>query len=255
MEIVSQSLLALACGDAYGSYFEMSGLMGNVFDIESLPEKPVKKIITDDTKMATILLKHYKKYKGIKESILIDSYRKWAIEDGKIDGIGIHTYKVLVQRNPYKNSQGNGALMRVIPFGIQLIKDGYSFENAVKLMNQDSALTHSNSTIFMANRLSLDIAINGINALEKPIYENILSILNLGNTAWVIHTLYIVIQTLKQDFSFIDSFKHIVSYGGDTDTNCAIYAAIRGANEDIRDSINVLDFLSIDIIQELNIRT
>ncbi|MBT5934607.1 MAG: hypothetical protein HOG88_04590 [Sulfurimonas sp.] len=48
--------------------------------------------------------------------------------------------------------------MRVIPFGVELVKDGYSFEAAVSLMNQDSAITHKNETIFMANRLALDIA-------------------------------------------------------------------------------------------------
>lgn len=28
----NNSLLALACGDSYGAYFEMAGLMGDVFD-------------------------------------------------------------------------------------------------------------------------------------------------------------------------------------------------------------------------------
>jgi len=247
----NKSLLALACGDSYGAYFEMAGLRGDVFDIESLPSTPVNKRITDDTKMAIILLAHYKKYKEIKPAILIESYREWASKDGQLDGIGIHTYKVLVKKSINKDSQGNGALMRVIPFRIELIKDGYSFEDAVKLMNEESALTHSNGTIFIANQLSLDIAINGIEVLSKSIYKDILAKLKIGDTAWVIHSLYLVIETLKQNLSFVEGFKYIVSYGGDTDTNCAIYGAIRGANEDINDELNILDFLSTDVITQL----
>lgn len=39
----NKSLLALACGDSYGAYFEMAGLTGDVFDIESLPNTPINK--------------------------------------------------------------------------------------------------------------------------------------------------------------------------------------------------------------------
>jgi len=223
---INQSLLALACGDSYGSYFEMMGLQGAKFDIDKLPNKSVEVNITDDTKMATILLKHYIKHKIIHVEKLSDEYRVWARTDGREDGIGIHTYDVLIKNEKNKNSQGNGALMRNIPFGCELIKDGYSFEEAVSLMNQESAITHENETIFMSNRLALDLAINGLNALEKNEYKDILSQLKYGNTAWVIYSLHIVIETLKKDYSFIDGFKYIVSLGGDTDTNCAIYGAI-----------------------------
>lgn len=247
----NKSLLSLACGDSYGSYFEMAGLMGDVFDIESLPKVPVAKRITDDTKMAIILLEHYREHKTIEPKILVENYRKWAIKDGQSDGIGMHTYKVLVQNSTYKDSQGNGALMRVIPFGIKLINDGYSFEDAVKLMNKDSALTHLNETIFMANRLSLDIAMNGLEVLYKPAYKDILSKLKIGDTAWVIHTLYLVIEALKQNLSFVEGFKYIVSYGGDTDTNCAIYGAIRGFHEDIEDEIDIKDFLPLTAINKV----
>ncbi len=146
----------------------------------------------------------------------------------------------------YKDSQGNGALMRVIPFGVELINDGYSFEEAVELMNQDSVLTHSNSTIFMVKRLSLDITINSIEILKKPIYIDTLSKLKIGDTAWVIHTLYLVTEALKKNLSFVEGFKYIVSYGGDTDTNCAIYGAIRGCNEDIEDEVNIGNFLPLN---------
>ena len=67
------------------------------------------------------------------------------------------------------------------------------------------------------------------------------------------NSLYIVIETLKMKLSFVEGFKYIVSNGGDTDINCAIYGAIRGANEDITSSINISDFLSAGIIEKLDI--
>ena len=33
------------------------------------------------------------------------------------------------------------------------------------------------------------------------------------------------------ELSILEGFKELVSRGGDTDTNCAIYGAIRGYNE------------------------
>lgn len=250
--MINKSLLALACGDSYGSYFEMMGLQGVTFDIDKLPNKPVEVKITDDTKMANILLKHYQEYKKIKNNILLKRYRHWAMGEGKTDGIGLHTKQVLVDKKEDKDSQGNGALMRNIPFACQLIKDGYSFENAVSLMNKESALTHSNETIFICNKLSLDLAINGIDILDKSEYIDILLQLKYGDTAWVIYSLFIVIETLKKGFTFLEGFKYIVSLGGDTDTNCAIYGAIKGFREDIDKSLNISDFLITSIIKDLN---
>jgi len=249
--LVNQSLLSLACGDSYGSYFEMMGLLGTKFNLEKLPNKSVAPVITDDTKMATILLKHYAKHKTIYFEKLTEEYRVWARIEGKKDGIGIHTHAVLIKNKKNKDSQGNGALMRNIPFGCELIKDGFSFDDAVSLMNQESAITHKNETIFTCNKLALDLAINGIDILDKPDYIDILKKLKYGYTAWVIHSLYIVIEALKKECSFIDGFKYIVSVGGDTDTNCAIYGAIKGYKENIGNSLNVLDFLTKDMMKRL----
>ena len=239
----NNSLLALASGDSYGSFYEMKGLYGERFDITSLPDKPNYPNITDDTKMATILLKHYQKYKTLNVDILTKEYKMWARDDGDNDGIGLHTKDILLNNKLDKNSQGNGALMRNIPFGVELIKDGYSFDKAVAMMNTDSSITHKNTTIFMCNRLALDLAINSLSVLEKLEYKPLLLKLHYGYTAWVIHSLYIVIETLKKKANFLNGFKYIVSQGGDTDTNCAIYGAILGANKDITKELDLSLFI------------
>ena len=235
----SNSLIALTCGDSYGSFYEMGGLYGERFNIKSLPDKPNYPNITDDTKMARILLKHYKKHKSLKVDLLTKEYIVWARDDGDKDGIGLHTKDVLINKAKNKDSQGNGALMRNIPFGIELINDGYSFEEALKLMNIESSITHKNSTIFMANRLALDLALNGLEVLEKVQYKSLLSKLHYGYTAWVIHSLFIVIEALKVEDNFLAGFKFIVSKGGDTDTNSAIFGAILGAKKDITKELDV----------------
>ena len=244
----SNSLLALACGDSYGSHYEYEGLCGCKFKISSLPDKPKFPNITDDTKMAIILYRHYKKYSVLKVDVLTKEYIKWAKKEGDRDGIGIHTKDVLVYSKTNKDSQGNGALMRNIPFGIALIEDGYSFEEAVKMMNYDSTITHKNETIFLANRLALDLAINGIKVLKKDKYKSILDNLKFGQTAWVVYSLFIVIAALKKKRKFLTGFKYITSMGGDTDTNCAIYGAILGCRKDISKELSVNDFIAHNIL-------
>ena len=154
---------------------------------------------------------------------------------------------IIVYGKKDKDSQGNGALMRNIPFGIALINDGVSFEKAVSLMNKDSAITHENQTIFLANKLALDLAINGLAVLEKNEYTMLLEKVCFGQTAWVIYTLHIVIEALKYKREFLTGFKYITSFGGDTDTNCAIYGVVLGYNKNITQELNIREFINIDM--------
>jgi len=251
MSKAKNALLILACGDAYGNVYEMEGLMGAKFDKATLPNEAKIKNYTDDTKMAMILWLHYSEYDTIVEDILFKAYAKWAREDGYADGIGIHTAGVLLKGKSDKSSQGNGVLMRVLPFGLRLIEEGMAFENAVALVNRDAALTHDNDVIRMSNRFCLDIAVNGMSILEKPEYQALLSTLRQGHSAWVIYTLYDVLEVLKMDLSILDGFKELVSRGGDTDTSCAIYGAIRGYREEFE--LNLDDYL--DKASQMILRT
>ena len=241
MSKAKNALLTLACGDAYGNAYEMDGLFGEKFDKESLPDQAKIKNYTDDTKMAMILWLHYSNYRTIKEDKLFEAYVNWAENDGVADGIGIHTAAVLLRGETNKSSQGNGALMRVLPFGLRLIEEGMPFDNAVEMINIDAALTHDNEVIRITNRLCLDLAVNGLDVLNKDEYSDILSMLKSGHSAWVIYTLNDVIDVLKMDLDILSGFKELVSRGGDTDTNCAIYGAIRGYKKNLE--LNLDHFL------------
>ena len=113
-------------------------------------------------------------------------------------------------------------------------------------MNIDSFLTHQNDVISQSNEISLDLALNGLSILKKSKYKTFISKLNLGNSAWVIHSLYIVIEALKQELNFLNGYKFITSFGGDTDTNCAIFSAIRSYKYDIKNELDIEKFVNIN---------
>jgi hypothetical protein len=73
--------------------------------------------------------------------------------------------------------------MRVLPFGLRLIEEGMPLEKAVALVNQDAAITHDNETVRISNRLCLDIAVNGLDVLQKSIYAKLLSQVKPGHSA------------------------------------------------------------------------
>jgi ADP-ribosylglycohydrolase len=197
--------------------------------------------------MALILWEYYDTYGTIKEEKLFDAYARWAKEEGSEDGIGIHTAAVLLRGERDKSSQGNGALMRVLPFGLRLIEEGMPLEKAVALVNQDAAITHDNETVRISNRLCLDVTVNGLDVLQKSIYAKLLSQVRSGHSAWVLHTLYTVLDVLMMELPITEGFKELVSRGGDTDTNCAIYGAIRGYTE-------TLDLVLDDYLDDVSLR-
>jgi len=97
----------------------------------------------------------------------------------------------------------------------------------------------------MANRSALDLSINSLKILKKDTYKNFLDKLEFGQTVWIVYSLYIVIEALKQKRKFLTGFKYITSMGGDTDTNCTIYGAILGYRKSIEDELNVNEFIDI----------
>ncbi len=64
------SLLTLACGDAYGNAYEMEGLGGVKYDKATLSDEAKIKEYTDDTKMAIMLWEHYSQFGTIVEEEL-----------------------------------------------------------------------------------------------------------------------------------------------------------------------------------------
>ncbi len=223
------SLFALSIGDAYGEPFENRGLWGHTFDFDSLPKKITGKI-TDDSIMAALAYLVTTE-SGMDIETLKKSYKKWAETDGAIHNIGIQTEDALLNGKLRKDGQGNGALMRTVPYALKLYEFGFSKEEIYDFIKMENAITHPNEEVSKLSFLFFNIALDGnLKPLYDPFFEDVVGKFEKGYTAWMYHSAFIVVETIKRKFDFINSLRYIVSQGGDTDTNCAIFGAIYGAN-------------------------
>jgi len=225
-----KSLFFLKEGDKYGSPYEERGLVGEKFNITKLPNKPEGKE-TDDSKMASIAFRYARSdffdIKAIKEE-----YIKWAKDEGADDGIGYQTEAALLGNFVDDKGQGNGSLMRCIPYMLLLHKKGYSLSSIREMMTAEASITHPNKEVLRLNFTFFLIALRGDLQPLKFLPEEYKVKIKAGHSAWMYYTAFIVIEALKKNFkNHYQGFKYITSFGGDTDTNCAVYGAIRGARD------------------------
>ena len=201
-------------------------------EIDSKRKKPVS--IDIDKVLAPVMEEELQKIKPLKRRIIEDiiKTKKIAIaREGKTKQYAQQAFKSFLNEIWVKAEDARAILLAVIDKKKEdepLYEEGMPFEDAVSLVNRDAALTHDNNVIRITNCFCLDIAVNGMRVLEKPEYQALLSTLRQGHSAWVIYTLHDVLEVLKMDLSILNGFKELVSRGGDTDTNCAIYGAVRG---------------------------
>jgi ADP-ribosylglycohydrolase len=246
------SMLALACGDSYGKAYE---LKNTKVTIEDLPNYPADKSITDDTHMAYLALQNVLQNKQIDTLSLLEDYKQWAMEFGYAEGIGIHTADVLLRGKTDKISEGNASLMRCLPYMLALKELGFDDASILEQMKVESALTHCGDVIIDANMICYLTAINKKDVVIEHYLDTLEEAFEIEptNTAWVINTLNIILDTWKdrRELGFLNGFKKIVSMGGDTDTNCAVYGAMFGFSVDIRDEIDIEQWLEPDWIEKI----
>lgn len=240
------SLLAQACGDAYGAAYEF---MSPSMIPKSLPDKSIgggpfnflPGDITDDTDMAIITLDHLIKYKKVQPEILKKAYKHWAMT---AKDVGAQISSALLHDNYNIEGQGNGALMRIIP-SIVFMKDefNYTVDQTKDEIRVISKITHINEEVQIIN----DFFIDKIYATyEENNYHTLLNKISATkeSTGWVYNSARIVIDTLAKDIGFLEGYMTCIRFGGDTDTHCAIYGAYLGAFKDIREELDVNRFLN-----------
>lgn len=205
-------------------------------------------VVTDDTQMAYCLHLALQDAQGWSREAALKRYLEWLSTDPP--DIGEATYDALTG-NPNPESQGNGALMRVLPIALWAASHpDFDWQTAAR---EDAAITHPNpvcgdanvvfvhallaamqprakakdiycSTLEFAIRNNLSPAV--INAVahcsERPDYDG-------EHIGWVLVALKSVFYQLQRADSFYDALVDIVSAGGDTDTNAAIAGALLGA--------------------------
>lgn len=205
-------------------------------------------VVTDDTQMAYCLHLALQDAQGWSREAALKRYLEWLSTDPP--DIGEATYDALTG-NPNPESQGNGALMRVLPIALWAASHpDFDWQTAAR---EDAAITHPNpvcgdanvvfvhallvamqprakakdiycSTLEFAIRNNLSpVVINAVaHCSERPDYDG-------EHIGWVLVALKSAFYQLQRADSFYDALVDIVSAGGDTDTNAAIAGALLGA--------------------------
>lgn len=227
------SLFALAMGDAYGVGFEF---MQPHEIANKYPSPPQTSIgggdfdfapgeFSDDTEMTLLTLVSLQRENHVDTTKIKQLYTLWS---HIAKDIGFQTRVALIDGIFDLRGEGNGALMRILPVAAYMYDSlGWDMVKMRFEISRISALTHDNYTIHSSNNFFIDLM------LDLPIeyHSNLINTFNAtnGNNGWVMNTARIVYEVyLLGDISLMDGFWKIIQYGGDTDTACAIYGAIRG---------------------------
>ena len=204
--------------------------------------------VTDDTQMAYCLHIALQDAHGWSAEAARKRYLEWLATDPPY--IGEATYDALTG-NPNDESQGNGALMRVLPIALWAAQHpDFDWQTAAR---EDAAITHPHPVCAECNVVYVYALLHAIKnqttpqelydvtlawAMEQGISSAVINVLlnaaaerpdyDGEHIGWVLIALQSVFYQLLHAASFKDAMVDIVSAGGDTDTNAAIAGALLG---------------------------
>lgn len=212
--------------------------------------------VTDDTQMAYCLHRALQDANGWSREAALQRYREWLATDPP--DIGEATYDALTG-NPNPESQGNGALMRVMPIALWAASHpGFDWQTAAR---EDAAITHPHPICGDANVVFVHALLTAMqpgahrtriisSTLNFAMSQNldpviIDTLLTSGSYAsppdydgehigWVLVALHCAFHHLAFSSSFRNALSKIVSAGGDTDTNAAITGTLLAAWQGLR---------------------
>lgn len=271
------SIYGFVIGDALGVPVEF-------LPRETLRKNPVKGMTgfgshqvpegtwSDDTSMILAEMDSVTKRKTIDYNDMMDRFLSW-IESaeytgtGKVFDIGMITRKSLYQyadgTNPLEcggngfYDNGNGSLMRTLPFSILLHAKGLSFAEEVAIINDVSSLTHRHEISRLGCKIYTDILKSVFEKQDKKdvlsrmkrdeyskhysnasldLYKCIFdgSILDkkeeeINSGGFVVSTLEAAVWAFYHSNSFEEGVLKAVNLGKDTDTVAALAGALSGA--------------------------
>ena len=205
-------------------------------------------VVTDDTQMAYYLHLALQDANGWSREAARKRYSEWLATDPP--DIGEATYDALTG-TPNPESQGNGALMRVLPIALwAATHPDFDWQTAAR---EDAAITHPHPvcgdcnevfvyallTAMQPGKTAKDIIFSALAyAVEHELSQSVIeAILNSHarpdydgeHIGWVLIALQGAFYQLKHAGSFRNALVDVVSAGGDTDTNAAITGALLAA--------------------------
>ena len=251
------------CGDAYGAQFEFKSTrqildlvgpeyrtMGGSYTWPTAPGQ-----ITDDSEMAVALINSIVEEGGYFEAIARKHYIQW-YKSGPFD-IGGTTMRALDgHATPDRNSQANGAMMRVSPLAVFharkiMMADDFSLKELDGDAVLDAYITHPNGLCLEANALYTRALVFSILGYEKDsimthlekVATNVAEPLEQAvirgrahapedipvKSGWVLIAFHNALYRLMNCDSPEQAIRETALMGGDTDTNCAIAGGLVGA--------------------------
>lgn len=197
--------------------------------------------VTDDTHMAYCLHLALQDARGWSRDAALKRYREWLATDPP--DIGEATEAALTG-NPNPESQGNGALMRVMPIALWAASHpGFDWQTAAR---EDAALTHPHPICGEANMVFVHALLQAmqpgataagivdsalefaeVQGMSSPLVETIAHSARRPDydgefIGWVLVALHGAFYQLQHADSFRCALVDVVTAGGDTDTNAAI---------------------------------
>lgn len=259
-EVLARTLWSgLTVGDALGAPVEFS----YTADITALFPEGVNRMadgiglvafrkageVTDDSQMAFCLHRSLQYADGWNPKMAKLLYMQWLSTNPP--DVGLATCSALLG-DPDMESQGNGALMRVMPLALWALENpGVDWESAVR---EDAAITHPHPVNGDANAVYVYALMQAVQegATPRSVYESTLAwakdkdihpavqdVLRRAATerpdydgecsGWVLKALQSAFYQLLHAPDFKSALVDIVSSGGDTDTNAAIAGPLLAA--------------------------
>ena len=250
-------LIGLIAGDSLGSLVEFQSPAEirlthpeGVRDLEdggtfgTLAGQP-----TDDSEMALALSRTLIARGTYDPEAARGAYREWLDSDPFDCGL---TIRDGLLGNPRRESQANGALMRIGPLGV--FGSRRALDTVARWAREDARLTHPNRVCLDANALFAMALAHAIDRGPAPrdLYERIATWANaeeirpevracvaeaaagppedcMTHMGWVLIALRNALWQLRRAASIEEGVVDSVMRGGDTDTNAAICGALLGA--------------------------
>ena len=269
-------VFGLAIADAVGVPAEFT-------DRRSLKRNPITDMVgygthhqppgtwSDDSSMTIAAMDSIVEYQNINYDDIMKKFCEWMHESkytatGDFFDIGITTRNALhnYERGiapvrcgePYERSNGNGSLMRILPFVLYCFYKKVSYDEEVSIINDASSLTHAHEISKLGCKIYADYIkelLNGKTLAEA--YENLKNYdytkyyssigisfyqrvldgslanteeKNIFSTGFVVHTLEAAIWCNLTSSSYKEAVLKAVNLGDDTDTVGAVTGSIAG---------------------------
>lgn len=215
--------------------------------------------VTDDTELALCLARSLATKRRYDDEDVAERYLSWC-RSGPIDCGGttrrafggeaaVGQVAAVVRARALRDSQANGALMRVSPLGVF-----HRGEAVLEPAAADAALSHPHPVCVAANQVyafALSSAVHGTGS-PSDIFDATLALCRSNESClevlptlelaqhelprdafrhmgWVRHALQAAFHQLLHARSFEEGVVEVIALGGDTDTNACIAGALLGA--------------------------